>query len=174
MKTQIELFLARLTMTVFVLIFLLMAGKAFSQDRLMINLGSSFQDAKHLLAKYPHLRKSENAGESLQLTNDYLVAQYNFKNGLLSSLKVSREYENKKLAFASLEGFLISLERAGATVYPLSLEKEKSTYYAMTDDASYEIVLEKERKLNALHIQSWSRAPIQEEVEVYHLSLIHI
>lgn len=171
MKTQIELLLARLTIIVFALVFLMMAGSMFAQDRLMINLGSSFQDAQHLLAKYPHLRKAEVAGQSLQLSNDYLEAAYNFQDGVLSSMKVSRQYENKKLAFASLEGFIMTMERAGATVYALSLEKTRSSYFAMTDEASYEIVLEKGAHYNALHIKSWKRAEPVQEVELLHASV---
>lgn len=158
MKTQLETLLARLTILMLLLTFLVIGGKVFAQDRFLLTLGSSFSDAQSLLAKYPQLKQSGIEGHTLRMANPYLAAEYQFEGGKLNSLKVTRDFENHKLAFASMEGHLITLERAGATVYPVLMDKHTSMYVAMTETASYEITLHNAGKYNSLEIKSWKRA----------------
>jgi hypothetical protein len=49
----------------------------------------------------------------------------------------------------------------------VSLEKKESIYLAMTETASYEIVLIKDGKNNALQIKSWKRDEPKTEMQMH-------
>jgi hypothetical protein len=166
MKTPIS---AMRTAAVSLLLLIGMLGlstPAKAQDRFLLSLGSSFQDANDHLARYPQLSTTESSSTVLRVNNPYLEAEYHFESKGLQSLQVHRVFQSNRVAQASLDGYLIWLERAGATVIPQSVSKHYARYFAMTQTANYDLTLKMVGKERSIIVRSWKREPMELETPI--------
>jgi hypothetical protein len=142
MKTKFDSILATSTLTFILLVVLtLVGGQLMAQEPIALRLGTTMTEAQTALARLPHLSKEATTSE-ISLHNEYLQASYRFTLGELESISIVRNYDSDNVANAALDGYLVYLGRINATLVPVIREEKYTVYYAMTEEAHYEIKLE--------------------------------
>jgi hypothetical protein len=75
-----------------------------------------------------------------------MKADYSFAMGELEKIRIVRNYASKDVGSAAMDGYLVYLGRINATLVPVVQNESETVYYAMTDEAHYELKLEKVSK----------------------------